>query len=198
VSRSRPYHLTQDKVERALRLVDYNVRCLQDYSRPRPCWRDADAWSHLQGNMRLLAEEPSTFLNGDGRLHSAAVYLLHQIDEIRYRSSPASLAKTWVRLGPRLTQALYEFLFQRDAPDAERARAVRRERRRQAGPQLKKGNAVRLTRAAEQRQRIIDYAHKMVEESVPKRDIASCISRKSDVKVRPDRIRTILHENKIL
>ena len=199
MSKSRPYHLTHDKVERTLRMLDHNVLCLQhDHGEaPRLKW-DADAERHLQENMRLLAEEPSTFQNGDGRLHSAAVYLLYQINEIRYRNSALSLPKNWGRLGPRLTQALYEFLFQRDAPDAERARAVRRERRRQAEAQLKKGRAVRLTKASEQRQRIIEYARKMIEEQIPKREIAGRISTKSDVKVKRDRVRTILHENKIL
>jgi hypothetical protein len=197
VNRSRPYHLTQDKVEHALRLLDYNVQCLQDDCLEAQPRRDVDAWKHLQKNIRLLAEEPSTFQNEDGRLGSAAVYLLHQLNEIQFHA-PASFVKRWKLLGPRLSRALYEFLFHRDAPDAERARAVRRERRQQAEPQLKKGNAVRLTKATEQRQRIIHYAHKMIEEQIPKREIAGRISTKSDVKVKRDRVRTILHEDKIL
>jgi hypothetical protein len=206
VSKHQPYHLKRGKVEHALQSLDYNVQCLQhDYREPRERRWDADARRHLEENVRLLAEESSAFQNGDGLLGSAAVYLLHQLNEICSWDSPTSLAKKWGRLGPRLSRALYEFLYHRDAPEAERAFATRIRRRKKAALVLKRGRVKRLDNAQRRRQMVRQCAEYLKNQGVERREFASRIPRMReifiegrrfpvDVKLEPSSIRTILKE----
>ena len=185
MSRSRPYHLKQNKVDDALWLLDYNVRCLQDDYREPQHRRDVDAWRHLQENLRLLAEEPSALRNEDGRLHSAAVYLLQQLNEIHF-NSPASFVKRWKILGPRLSRALYEFLFHRDAPHAE----VIRKARSTGGVQSVRARAARSEKSRELKNKVREKADEYRKKSTNPRNIASLVAR--DLSLTPSYVRMIL------
>jgi hypothetical protein len=187
MARRYPYRLSRDKVGLALAILDYNVKSLPYGGKYG--W-DPDAWRHLQENVSLLAEEPD--------LLDAGSWLSNLLYDIRYRHSPVSLAKEWKRIRLRLEAALYKYLYNRDAPDAERARAIRDQRRLAAERLLREGRTARLTKAAQQRQRILGYARSMIDDGVARRELAGRIARKADVKRTVGHIRKILREGAVL